>query len=298
LVANAIEEDEPLELDEPTISLHALTGVQPRAWRTMQLRVAINGAHFLSLLDSGSTHNFVDTEAAARAGVNLPDRTGLRVAVANGDHVMSSGCCHNLKIGIEGESFVIDYYGLTLGSFDMVLGVQWLTAFGPILWDVSRQTMALVHNGWRMVWNAADTSASAPSLHTVTGDLLEELLTHFVGVFTEPTGLPPQREHNHMIHLLPGSAPVAVHSYRYTHAQKAELERQCVNMLARDIICPSSSAFSAPVLLVKKEDSSWRFYVDYRALNVRTVKDKFLIPVVEELLVELRGVSFSKLDLR
>jgi hypothetical protein len=74
----------------------------------------------------------------------------------------------------------------------MVLGVQWLVTLGPILWDFGRQTMALIHNGRRLVWNAADTCAPAPSLHTVTGDLLEELLAHFTGVFAEPTGLPPQ----------------------------------------------------------------------------------------------------------
>jgi hypothetical protein len=100
VVADAIEEDEPLEPDEPTISVHALTGVQPRAGRTMQLRVAISGGHFPTLLDSESTHNFVDTEAAARAGVDLRGRIDLRVAVANGDHVTSSGCCRGLKIGI------------------------------------------------------------------------------------------------------------------------------------------------------------------------------------------------------
>jgi hypothetical protein len=132
VVANAIEEDEPLEPDEPTISLHALTGVQPRAGCTMQLRVAINGAHFLALLDSGSTYNFVDAEAATRAGVDLRGHTGLRVVVANGDHVMSSGCCHGLKIGIEGEPFIIDCYGLTLRSFDMVLGSS-----GSRHWDQS-----------------------------------------------------------------------------------------------------------------------------------------------------------------
>lgn len=93
--------------------------------------------------------------------------------------------------------------------------------------------------------------------------------------------------------------PIAVRPYLYPQLQKDELEAQCTTMLAQGIIFPSTSPFSTTVLLVKKQDTSWRFCVDYRDLNASTVKHKFPIPVVEELLNELHGAKFfTKLDIK
>jgi hypothetical protein len=71
--------------DELTISLHALTGIQLCTSRTMALMVDVNGTQLIALLDSGSTHNFIDNTATSQACVVLATRHGLRVAVANGD---------------------------------------------------------------------------------------------------------------------------------------------------------------------------------------------------------------------
>lgn len=118
-------------------------------------------------------------------------------------------------------------------------------------------------------------------------------------MFATPVGLPPARKRRHWISLKLGTGAVSVRLYRYAHAQKEELERQCEEMWRLGVIRPSSSVFSAPVLFVRKQDGSWHFCVDYHALNDQMIKDKFPIPVIEELLDELCGASFfTKLDLR
>ncbi|KAK1646483.1 hypothetical protein QYE76_064288 [Lolium multiflorum] len=144
-------------------------------------------------------------------------------------------------------------------------------------------------------------SGSRPAYLHVCEDraLLDSLLAAFSDVFTEPQGLPPPRAHDHHIHLIPGTQPIVIQPYRYPAIQKDELERQCAEMLARGLIRQSSSAFSSLVLLVRKHDGTWRFCIDFCGLNMVTIKDKFPIPVVDELLDELKGARFfTKLDLR
>jgi predicted aspartyl protease len=69
----------------------------------MQFQVDINGSCLLTLLDLGSTHNFINTEAAARVGIAFSGRGGLCVAVANGDRLTSLGCCRDMRFSIAGE---------------------------------------------------------------------------------------------------------------------------------------------------------------------------------------------------
>jgi hypothetical protein len=128
---------------------------------------------------------------------------------------------------------------------------------------------------------------------------LNLILSDFAHVFQEHTMLPPTRIHDHQIPLMSNKSPVNSRPYRYPHYQKNEIEKLVKEFLQFGVIRPSRSPFSSPVLLIKKADGSWRLCVDYRALNEITIKDKFPIPVIDELLDELHGAKFfSKLDLR
>jgi hypothetical protein len=95
-----------------------------------------------TFLDSGSTHNFISTEAATQCGANISQRKGIHVVVANGDQVESSGICRGLGITIFYEPFDVDCYAIPLGGFDVVLGVQWLSTLGPSLWDFNNITLS------------------------------------------------------------------------------------------------------------------------------------------------------------
>jgi hypothetical protein len=118
---------------------------------------------------------------------------------------------------------------------------------------------------------------------------ISQLLQTFSDLFQEPTELPPSRSCDHSIPLIQGAQPVNIRPYRFSPAMKTEIEIQVQDMLSKGIIQSSQSAFSSPVLLVKKKDKSLCFCVDYRHLNALTVKCKYPVHVIDVLLDELLG---------
>jgi hypothetical protein len=128
---------------------------------------------------------------------------------------------------------------------------------------------------------------------------IAELLEGFKGIFQEPSRLPPIRSHDHKIPLTVGTLLTCVRPYRYPYYQNEEIEKLVKEMMAIGVVRPSQSPYSSPILLVRKADGSWRICVDYQAFNKNTIKVKYPIPNIDELLDELHGsVIFSKLDLR
>lgn len=123
-------------------------------------------------------------------------------------------------------------------------------------------------------------------------------MAEFQDLFAAPKSLPPSRVFDHHIPLLPGSVPVNSRPYRYAPLHKDEIERQVLALMKAGLIVPSASPFASPVLLVQKKDGSLRFCVDYRKLNDMTVKNRFPMPLVDEILDELSVTQyFTSLDM-
>ncbi|WVY94528.1 hypothetical protein V8G54_033616 [Vigna mungo] len=256
------------------------------------------------------------------------------VSLGDGCRRVTQGRCVGVVVRLEEMDVVEEFHVFELGGVDIILGVAWLAKLGDVRANWESMTMEY-HVGektitikgdptlsrqlvkskslWKLgddaesgalVWGLSSPEATEDGEWgtDVTGEQwaqLEKLLQSHYRLFQDMHGLPLERQIQHRIQLKTGVDPINVRPYRYPHILKGEIEKQVEEMLRAGIIRHSSSPFSSPVILVKKKDGSWRFCVDYRALNKATVPDKFPIPMIEELLDELRGARyFSKIDLK
>ncbi|XP_062085564.1 uncharacterized protein LOC133791660 [Humulus lupulus] len=310
-----------------TLSLNSLVGISSA--HTMKLAGKIGQQQVTVLIDSGATHNFISSGVVRAANIPLTETTCYGILLGTGRKVRAEGICSQATLDLATLQVVTDFLPLDLGGADVILGIKWLETLGNM--QVNWRTMVMrfgiagtlvtlqgdptlcksqisLKVMIRTVQNEGQGYWVQPS-SLVQGDIepaelgsqeeVAAVLQKHEEVFNMPAGLPPTREREHAITLKEGVGPISFRPYRYAQVQKDEIERLMEEMLQSGIVQPSTSPFSSPVLLVKKKDGSWRFCVDYRALNRETVADKFPILVIDELLDELHGATvFSKLDLK
>ncbi|KAH9696914.1 hypothetical protein KPL71_023390 [Citrus sinensis] len=307
----------------PKITLYALSGWA--APQTMRVMAKIGQYAIVILIDSWSTHNFISSRLANLLQLPIKPTTSFSVQVANGAKLTCQGMFEKVQILIQNIPFSLTVYSLPITGLDMVLGIQWLETLGSVVcnwkdltmefeWEDKKQRLQGINP--HVVQSASVTEVAkeikqgqgvyAICFYTSLEDsfdkthiCMQQILVEYSELFQEPRQLPPSRDIDHNIPLKEGTEPVNVRPYRYPYFQKSEIEKQVQEMLNSGLIRPSTSPFSSPVLLVKKKDGSWRFCTDYRALNQVTIKDRFPIPTVEDMLDELHSAAyFTKLDLR
>eukprot|EP00253_Pinus_taeda_P021673 PITA_21673 len=277
-------------LEEPMISLHALAGISSP--QTLKIRVS----------------NF-------------------QVQIANGGTTKCEGHCQNVKLQMGNYQLKTHMFAIHMGVCDIVLGVEWLRTLGLITMDFQELYMSFKQNNHTHTLRGLQ--AGAPSIissHRMEKLLkkghqgviaqfnaiqafepnslhihpeMQQILNNHLPAFDKPHELPPLRgKHDHSITLVPGAQPPNVRPHRYPFAQKNEIEKIIKELLEAGVIRPSISPYSSPVVMVLKKDGEWCMCPNFRALNKLTVKDKFPIPVVDDLLDELNGAQFfTRLDL-
>ncbi|GAU45129.1 hypothetical protein TSUD_135590 [Trifolium subterraneum] len=300
--------------------VYSLDGKQARGNNSLIIDVCQLGqSEVVVLFDCGATNSFISVECVMRLGLSstslIPPMT---VAVATGGKVVSKRVCQNCPVSVAGKIYHVDLICLPLKDMDIVLGMDWLSAntvyigcaeknlYVPIdLNAESRALTALLQNTHQLIqylgaenkcFSIMLTMSSESSLSPSDISIVREYLDVFR---EEVNSLPPEREIEFSIDLVPGSQPISVAPYRMSPLELRELKSQLEELLQKHFIRPSISPWGAPVLLVKKKDGTMRLCIDYRQLNKVTIKNKYTLPRIDDLLDQLRGaIIFSKIDLR
>ncbi|CAA7018064.1 unnamed protein product [Microthlaspi erraticum] len=275
------------------------------------------------LFDSGASNCFITPERAEKSGIrsSAGESAGM-VKVAGGGFLSTLGRARGVEIEIAGQSMPADLVISPVELYDVILGMDWLSHYRVHL-DCYRGRVVFERDAGRLVYQGvrptsgsivisaiqaeqllergceaylATISMSESGAGVVMGDI--EVVQDFEDVFQSLKGLPPSRSDPFTIELEPGTAPISKTPYRMAPAELAELKKQIEDLLSKGFIRPSVSPWGAPVLFVKKKDGSFRLCIDYRGLNRVTVKNRYPLPRIDELLDQLRGATwFSKIDL-
>ncbi|KAA3466121.1 DNA/RNA polymerases superfamily protein [Gossypium australe] len=261
------------------------------------------------------------------SSMNMPvESTEFVIRVSNplGKCVWFDRVCKGCPLIIRGHYFLANLMFLPFDEFDVILGMDWLTAHDVIV-NCGRKFIELKCESGDLIRVESDGLDRLPvvisSLSTqkylrkwceaylafVMNARETELriesvpiVCEYPDVFTEELlGLPPVREIEFGIELTPGTAPNSIAPYRMAPTELKDLKAQFQELTNKGFARPSYSSWGAPILFVKKKDGSMRLCIDYQQLNKVTVKNKYPLPRIDDLFDQLKGATvFSKIDLR
>nr|KYP67410.1 Transposon Ty3-I Gag-Pol polyprotein [Cajanus cajan] len=312
---NRLERRDAQRGDRPTAAgrVFALTGVEASTSSDLvKGKGRAAGKDVVFLFDSGASHSFISYACVAMLGVPVCD-LGLRLLVSTlaSTSVVASKLCAGCPIDVNGKRYKVNLICFPLVDIDIILGMDWLSA-NRILIDCANRRLIFPQEEDELLISTSQAESLLrggvecclllAAMSVETERVVEEIdvVRDFVEVFPdEVPGLPPTREMEFSIDLVPGAGPVSVAPYRMAPAELVELKGQLEDLLEKQLVRPSVSPWGAPVLLVKKKDGGSRLCVDYRQLNKLTIKNKYPLPQIDDLMDQLRGASvFSKIDLR
>ncbi|KAF5799660.1 putative nucleotidyltransferase, Ribonuclease H [Helianthus annuus] len=277
------------------------------------------------LFDSGADTSYISVKASKLLKrTSTPLSTKHVVELANGKSLEATQIVKGCSIVLAGQAFPIDLIPKVLGSFDIVIGMDWLSQHqAEIL--CSEKIIRIPRSGQEPLEVQGDKSGAVVGIisflkaqkclrkgHTAILALVSDasvkekkledipIVRDYPQVFPEDLpGLPPHRQVEFQIDLAPGAAPIARAPYRLAPSESEELSKQLQELLEKGFIRPSSSPWGAPVLFVKKKDGTFRMCIDYRELNKVTVKNRYPLPRIDDLFDQLQGSCYySKIDLR
>ena len=180
--------------------------------------------------------------------------------------------------------------------------MNWLAKYHGRI-DCAKRTVTLTTDQGTEVEYVSTTQQARPGCHqSMARPTLDEIrvVHRFSDVFPdELPGMPPDRDIEFVIELIPGTSPISQRPYRMNPEELVELKKQLADMLSKGLIRPSALPWGSPIIFMDKRDGTTRLCVDYRKLNDVTIKNKYPLPKIEDLFDQMNGARvFSKIDLR
>jgi hypothetical protein len=263
----------------------------------------INSIPAAILFESGATHSFISARYATTNELPLQNMQKPLVVITPKGHVEANYMTHRLTLIIMGREFCSTPIVLEESSIDRILGMSWLRKVKEVIYCAKGTIELTSSKGERFEVEITITASTRPAIFLVDGKFVGRnihVVRDFLDVFLEDLpNMPPDREVEFVIDLLPGIAPISKRPYSMSVKELKELKERLTELQEAGHIRPSSSPWGASILFVQKKDGSQRMCVDYRSLNDVTIKNKYTLSRIEDLFDQMRGARvFSKIDLR